>query len=62
MPLPSDNVKPVLLLSCGGDGLMRVWMISGISDGKLICSLPGAQVCVCVCVCMCARACACVWE
>lgn len=33
---------PVLLLSCGGDGMIRVWQITTV--GKLVCTLPGAQV------------------
>jgi hypothetical protein len=32
----------MLLLSCGGDGLMRVWLITSV--GRLLCTLPGAQV------------------
>lgn len=36
-----SNDGPLLLLSCGGDGLIRVWHIAGL--GKLICTLPGAQ-------------------
>lgn len=37
----SDSHGPLLLLSCGGDGTIRVWHISGM--GKLVCTLPGAQ-------------------
>lgn len=33
---------PMLLLSCGGDGLMRVWQITSV--GKLLATLPAAQV------------------
>ena len=37
----SDRHGPLLLLSCGGDGMIRVWHIA--STGKLVCTLPGAQ-------------------
>uniref|UniRef100_A0A7S0WPJ8 EF-hand domain-containing protein n=1 Tax=Chlamydomonas leiostraca TaxID=1034604 RepID=A0A7S0WPJ8_9CHLO len=37
----SGGTGPMLLLSCGGDGLMRVWQITTV--GKLLCTLPGAQ-------------------
>ncbi|KAJ9529394.1 hypothetical protein QJQ45_013762 [Haematococcus lacustris] len=36
-----EQTQPVILLSCGGDGLIRVWLITTI--GKLLCTLPGAQ-------------------
>jgi len=37
----SDSRGPMLLLSCGGDGMIRVWHIAG--TGRLMCTLPGAQ-------------------
>jgi len=35
------NKNGMLLLSCGGDGLMRVWLIGSV--GKLVCTMPAAQ-------------------
>ncbi|KAF5835754.1 WD40-repeat-containing domain protein [Dunaliella salina] len=37
----SDSRGPMLLLSSGGDGMIRVWHIAG--TGRLMCTLPGAQ-------------------
>jgi WD40 repeat protein len=36
-----SNAHPMLLLSSGGDGLIRVWLVGSV--GKLVCSLQGAQ-------------------
>ncbi|KAG1667639.1 hypothetical protein FOA52_004666 [Chlamydomonas sp. UWO 241] len=36
-----SNANPMLLLSCGGDGLMRVWVVGSV--GKLVCTMPAAQ-------------------
>lgn len=38
---PLSNSRPMLLLSSGGDGLIRVWLVGSV--GKLVCSLQGAQ-------------------
>lgn len=34
----------VLLLSAGGDGVIRVWLINILGQGQLLCTLPGKQV------------------
>lgn len=38
---PAASAQPLLLLSFGGDGLMRIWHIGAM--GKLVCTLPAAQ-------------------
>lgn len=45
-PNPLDNAEQpdaLLLLSAGGDGLLRVWQINQSSTGQLVCTLPGSQ-------------------
>ncbi len=39
---PLSNSSPMLLLSTGGDGLMRVWLVGSV--GKLVCTMQAAQV------------------
>jgi hypothetical protein len=38
---PAAAAQPLLLMSFGGDGLMRIWHIGAM--GKLVCTLPAAQ-------------------
>ena len=35
------EAEGLLLLSCGGDGLVRVWKICPLGTGALLCMLPG---------------------
>ncbi|GAX72651.1 hypothetical protein CEUSTIGMA_g107.t1 [Chlamydomonas eustigma] len=38
---PLSNMSPIALLSTGGDGLLRVWLVGSV--GKLVCTMPAAQ-------------------
>jgi hypothetical protein len=41
LDVADEEPDALLLLSAGGDGILRVWLINHLAQGQMLCTLPG---------------------
>jgi hypothetical protein len=44
LDVADEEPDALLLLSAGGDGMLRVWLMNHLAQGQMLCTLPGAYV------------------
>jgi hypothetical protein len=47
LDVADEDPDALLLLSAGGDGMLRVWLMNHLAQGQMLCTLPGGWVAGC---------------